>query len=107
MVEKSIVEKVKKYLFVVRESGVPVSFGVIFGSRVTGEADKWGDIDLIVVSPRFDRKRSRKDIDLLWRLTVRTDNRIEPIPCGEIQWKNDDGSTIIEIARRQGEKVSI
>ena len=105
MVKKSIVEKVKKYLLIVRKNGFSVSFGVIFGSQSTGSAGKWSDIDLIVVSPLFDKKRSRKDIDLLWRLATLVDSRIEPVPCGKDQWKKDDGSAIIEIARRQGEKV--
>jgi hypothetical protein len=48
-----------------------------------------------------------EDINLLWRLAARTDNRIEPIPCGERQWLEDDASAIIEIARREGETVTI
>ena len=63
--------------------------------------------DLLVVSPRFDDQRSREDINLLWRLAAQTDNRIEPIPCGEQQWFEDDASAIIEIARREGETVTI
>jgi len=53
-----------------------------------------------------DEQRSRGDIDLLWRLAARTDNRIEPIPCGELQWFEDDTSAIIEVARREGETVT-
>jgi hypothetical protein len=55
----------------------------------------------------FSFPRSRKDINLLWRLAARTDNRIEPIPCGEQQWFEDDASAIIEIARHEGETVTI
>lgn len=84
-----------------------VKFGVVFGSQVAGNTDAWSDIDLLVVSPRFDNQRSREDINLLWRLAARTDTRIEPIPCGEQQWLEDDTSAIIEIARREGETVTI
>ena len=84
-----------------------VKFGVVFGSQAAGNADAWIDIDLLVVSPRFDHQRSREDINLLWRLAARTDNRIEPIPCGEQQWLHDDFSAIVEIARRAGETVTI
>ena len=107
MVERSIVEAVRRYLRAVREKGLSPSFGVLFGSYVRGNADEWSDIDLLVISPRFDEMRDRKDISLLWRLTVNTDKRIEPIPVGLNQWKTDDSSAIIEIARREGEVIDL
>jgi hypothetical protein len=44
---------------------------------------------------------------MLWRLAAQTDSRIEPIPCGERQWLEDDASAIIEIARREDETITI
>jgi hypothetical protein len=46
-------------------------------------------------------------VDLLWRIAARIENRIEPIPCGEKQWEEDDSSAIIEIARREGERIAV
>jgi uncharacterized protein len=46
-------------------------------------------------------------VDLLWRLSARVDSRIEPIPCGERQWEEDDASSIVEIARRHGERILV
>lgn len=91
----------------VQKEGIVIRFGVVFGSQVTGQADRWSDIDLLVVSPRFDGSRDRRDIDLMWRLAARTDSRIEPIPCGERQWKDDVSSAVVEIARRKGETVTL
>ena len=107
MVDRSIVKKVRNYLINVNNEGIPVSFGVIFGSQVKGLSDRWSDIDLLVVSRHFDRSRDRRDVDLLWKLAAKTDSRIEPIPCGEQQWDNDVSSAIIEIARREGETISL
>jgi predicted nucleotidyltransferase len=107
MVNESVLNGVRKYLRALRDQGVAVKFGVVFGSHVAGKADIWSDVDLLVVSPRFDDQRSREDINLLWRRAAKTDNRIEPIPCGERQWHEDDASAIIEIARREGEAVTI
>ena len=107
MVNESVINGVRKYLRALQDQGFAVTFGVIFGSQLTGKADVWSDIDLLVVSPSFDDRRSRDDINLLWRIAARTDNRIEPVPCGERQWLEDDGSAIIEIARREGETVTI
>lgn len=107
MVDKAIRASVEAFLRKVRENGVAVRYGIIFGSQATGRSSALSDIDLLVVSARFDERRERKDINLLWHLAARTDSRIEPIPCGEKQWLEDDSSAIIEIARREGEIVEI
>ena len=105
MVEESIIESVRRYLHALHSSGLGVRFGVLFGSWASGKADTWSDIDLMVVSSRFDRPSSRKDIDLLWHVAARSDSRIEPIPCGLEQWEHDTSSAIIEIARREGTQI--
>jgi predicted nucleotidyltransferase len=79
---------------------------VLFGSHVKGQPHEWSDIDLLVISSCFDRKRTWGDIRQLWRVAADIDSRIEPFPCGEIQWREDDSSAIVEIARREGEMVS-
>jgi len=107
MVNESVVKAVQRYLRAVNESGIPVRYGVVFGSQATGTAHEWSDIDLIVVSPLFDGERKRQDIDLLWWMTVTTDSRIEPIAVGERQWLEDATSAIVEIARREGQVVPI
>jgi hypothetical protein len=40
-------------------------------------------------------------------MTVITDSRIEPIAVGERQWLEDDANPLIEIARREGQIVTI
>ncbi len=107
MVDESIVTIVKKYLQTLIVQGFPIQQGVIFGSYASGQPDIWSDIDLLVVSSRFDNERKREDINLLWRIAARTDSRIEPIPVGLNQFEEDDSSAIIEIARREGQIVSL
>ncbi|MEW5944839.1 MAG: nucleotidyltransferase domain-containing protein [bacterium] len=106
MVDESTLKIVRDYLKALRNNGVPVSFGVVFGSSAKGKAGPWSDIDLLVVSPRFDNMRARSDVALLWRIAARTDSRVEPIPCGETRWLENDASPIIEIARREGQRVT-
>lgn len=107
MVARTIVETVRFYLQVVRENGIPVSFGVLYGSQARGTAHEKSDIDLLVVSPHFDGKKDFEEVNKLWRLTARTDNRLEPIPVGEQEWKDDDSRAIVEIARREGQIVEV
>jgi len=102
VVAPEIVTSVKNYLRALARRGIKATFGVLFGSQATGKAGKWSDIDLIVVSPRFDGRKRDRDVESLWTLTARTDVRIEPVPCGEREWEEDDSRAIIEIARREG-----
>ena len=107
MVDESVVTAVRRYIRALMDHDLVVRFGVVFGSYARGKADEWSDIDLLVVSPRFDVQRNRQDLDLLWRLAARTDSRLEPVPCGEQQWDEDTSSPIIEIARREGEAITL
>jgi predicted nucleotidyltransferase len=107
MVDESIVNVVRQYLQALVERGIPVHQGVIFGSQASGQTHTWSDIDLLVISPQFDRERKREDVNLLWHVAARTDSRIEPIAVGQRQFEEDDSSVIIEIARREGQIISL
>ncbi|MBI2432471.1 MAG: nucleotidyltransferase domain-containing protein [Candidatus Hydrogenedentes bacterium] len=107
MVTAEVVESVQGYLRAVEAKGIPVAFGVVYGSHAKGVPHEWSDIDLVVVSRRFDEAKDREDIYKLWRVAAETDSRIEPIACGERAWQEDDSSIIIEVARREGEKITL
>ena len=105
MPERDVIDSIHRYMRAVEDAGIPVSFAVVFGSQAQGNTHKWSDIDLMVVSPRFDGQRLREDIGTLWYAAARTDSRIEPIACGLQQWSDDTSSAIIEITRREGERI--
>lgn len=105
MVDAAVVATVRRYLAVLQDGGLPVRFGVVYGSQARGDTHEWSDIDLLVVSPRYDQPFTHRDAMVLWRIAADIDSRIEPLPCGEKQWEEDDASMIIEIGRREGEKV--
>ena len=107
MAEESVVASARKYLNELLKLGVPVRYGILFGSQARKDTHQWSDIDLLIVSPRYDESCTREDINLLWRTAALTDNRIEPVPVGLKRWETDDESTIIEIARREGILVNI
>lgn len=106
MVDDSILRIVQIFLDTVRSHGIPVDFGVLFGSWTRGRSTTESDIDLLVVSPRFDMPRSREDVAALWRIAARVDSRIEPIPCGSRQWREDDASPLLAVVRQEGEPVA-
>ena len=107
MVDESIVGAVQAYMRALQAQGLDVKFGVLFGSWVKGRANQWSDIDLLIISPQFDNGRDDHWVNLLWRTAARVDSRIEPIACGERQWNEHDASAIIEIARREGERIDL
>lgn len=101
-IDAAIVDVVKRYLSVLPTVGIHARKAVLFGSYATGQADQWSDIDLIIIAPEFDVARDFDTIRNLWETTLLADNRIEPIPCGEVEWESGDGRPILEIARREG-----
>lgn len=107
MVAQDVISVIQNYLRVVANNGVPVRNGVLFGSYAKGKEHRWSDIDLLVVSPLYDKKRTYKQASKLWRIAASTDSRIEPIPVGERQYREDDSSVIIEVARREGQIISL
>jgi hypothetical protein len=101
MIDVAIITVIKRYLASLPEFGIHASRGVLFGSFARGEGKADSDIDLIVIAPEFDGRRDILLVKALWRATV-SDDRIEPIPCGEKEWESGDGRPILEIARREG-----
>ena len=74
MVDESILASVRNYLRALLADGIEVSFGVLFGSWADGRADQDSDIDVMVVSPRFNGGARRED---RVRLAIRTTSRPE------------------------------
>ncbi len=102
MVESGIVDVIRRYLAALPAVGIHAHQAVLFGSFATGQAHQWSDIDLVVIAPEFDAAPDFGTIKNLWETTLLADNRIEPIPCGELEWESGDGRPILEIARREG-----
>jgi predicted nucleotidyltransferase len=100
--DESVRRIVVLFIEELEKNSLPVKQAVLFGSYQNGTPDKYSDIDLLVISPRFDDMKNRDDINIMWKTAANIDSRIEPIPCGVRQWQEDDFTTIIEIARREG-----
>ena len=106
MVEDAIIATIKNYLTSLPAFGIHACSAVLFGSYARGKADEYSDIDLVVIAPEFDGSREISLVKALWQATV-TDNRIEPIPCGEQEWETDGSRPILEIARREGVIITV
>ena len=65
MVDSSVIAIVRRYLDAVMRAGIPAEKAVIYGSFARGEQRKDSDIDVLVLSPLFDRLKESKALDLL------------------------------------------
>jgi len=106
MVDATVIDAVKRYLAALPGYGIHASRAILYGSFVQGENHGWSDIDLIVVAGEFDAPHDMALVERLWLATEASDDRIEPIACGEREWLEDDVRPILEIARREGVEIT-
>ena len=45
---------VRRYIAALEARGLPVERVILFGSYASGNPDEWSDIDIAVISPKFD-----------------------------------------------------
>lgn len=102
MVKKRISKKinkiVKKYADrLTKENNLPINKVIVFGSRAKGKANKWSDIDVCIVSPKF--KNSLSAIEYLWqrRSDDEVKDGIEPIGFSIKDFQKKKSSLIREI----------
>lgn len=57
--KKDLIKKLKVFRESVNDE-IPIDKMLFFGSFAKGKQHKWSDIDLVVVSPKFKRKKSFK-----------------------------------------------
>ena len=101
MAKRAVINKVRKYLNILQENGFLITGGIIYGSYARGEETPDSDIDVLVLSPLFDKDR-RARVGELWSLTRKADIRIEPVPVGEKRFQTDNVSPLLTIARQEG-----
>jgi predicted nucleotidyltransferase len=106
LVDQSVIETVKNYLTELSKAGVYIKKAILYGSHVRGEANEDSDIDLLLISPIFDKDRNIYS-NIIWRLTKVSDYKIEPIAVGEKRFAEDDVSVILEVARQEGIEIVI
>jgi len=51
---RQITTLIRRYIAVLEARGIPVERVILFGSYASGNPDEWSDIDIAVISPKFD-----------------------------------------------------
>ena len=79
MRKENAIQLVKQYLELVKKRGISIEKCFLYGSYATNTANRLSDIDFIIISNLFSEKEgTSKYEDLLWKLTMRVDPRLEP-----------------------------
>lgn len=102
MARKETIDIVTKYLKILKESGFQIDKAFLFGSAARNEDHEESDIDVMLVSKRFDDSTDDTAYGLIWRLTRRVDSRIEPYAVGLSRFDNDDVSPLLQIVKLGG-----
>ena len=51
---RQIITLIRRYIAALEARGIPVERVILFGSYASGNPDEWSDIDIAVISPKFD-----------------------------------------------------
>jgi predicted nucleotidyltransferase len=104
MADKDIIEKIRKSLFVLNANNIKVYKAFLYGSYARNEATEESDIDVLIVSPEFD-KRDDRIVGKTWRLVTEIDSRIEPYIVGYDKFISDQDSPLLQIIKKEGIEV--
>jgi len=78
-IPKKVEEKVKEFVKILKTDNLPISRVFVFGSYAKGTQNKWSDVDVCVISPKF--KDPWNAMDYLWAKRI-FDPKITLEPIG-------------------------
>ena len=102
MDRKETLSKVSEYIRILNDSGLLIDKAFLFGSAARNDWNEESDIDVMLVSKRFDDSSDDLAYGLIWKLTRRVDRRIEPFAVGLSRFDNDEVSPLLQIVKKEG-----
>lgn len=104
MVEKSIIENIKKFADSLRKEGIYIDRIALYGSCASGNNHPESDIDIAVISKDFGKDRVEEGM-LLFRIAGTIDSRIEPVPISLKSYEEDTWIPLIYEIKEKGIKI--
>ncbi len=102
MDRKETLSKVSEYIRILNDSGLLIDKAFLFGSAARNDWTEGSDIDVMLVSRRFDDNSDDLAYGLIWKLTRKVDRRIEPFAVGLSRFDNDEVSPLLQIVKKEG-----
>ena len=101
---KNIKTIANKYIAEVIKSGIPVDSAYLFGSYARGNSNRYSDIDICIVSPKFGKDYFNESLKLSF-LTTAVDSRIEAVALNPKDL-DDKYSTLASEIKKYGILIS-
>jgi len=105
MAQSEVIELLKQYCILLNISGIPVEKAFLYGSYARGDAKPESDIDIMLVSQKFDAEDAENNIKA-WSYTRKIDARIEPYTVGLQQYLHDEVSPLLQIVKQEGIEIN-
>jgi len=102
-ISHSIRNDLLSYKILLKKQGIKVSKIIVFGSIAKGTGDKYSDIDVAVVSPKFGKNYQKEMVKLMLQ-SHKINNLIEPLPFNERELNNKYSALANEV-RKYGIEV--
>ena len=77
MAKREVIELLKKYIILLNAEGISVNKAFLFGSYLNDTASNSSDIDVMIVSDKYD-----VTVGKIWKLTRKINTKIEPFLIG-------------------------
>ena len=101
MVEKEVVRKIEEFVKALKKDNINVAKVILYGSRVSGKAHEYSDIDVAIVSPDFGKDRFEEGVRL-FKIACEIDSLIEPVPLSLESYEKDTWVPLIYEIRVNG-----
>lgn len=103
-IPKKLEQKIISYINTLKTDKLPINKVILYGSYAKDKQNKWSDVDLCIVSPKFSD--SWRATDYLWsKLTFDMQYTIEPIGFSIKDFK--EGSLMIDEIKTTGIEIPV
>lgn len=106
MVEREVIEKVKRFAKTLKDEGIQVAKVILYGSQVAGKFHRDSDIDVAIVSPDFGKDRFQEGVKL-FEIAYKIDPRLEPVPISIQSFENETWLPLIYEIKTNGIEIDI
>lgn len=105
MAGSEVIELLKKYVLLLNSEGISVNKAFLFGSHSTGNASENSDIDVMIISDKYDESDDMA-IGKVWNLTRKISTKIEPFLIGNKKFNEDNSSPLINMIKEHGIEIA-
>lgn len=104
MAKSEVVELLKKYILLLNTEGISVYKAYLFGSYSTDTASDTSDIDVMIVSDKYDETDDLA-AGKIWKLTRKINTKIEPFLIGMNKFRDDSSSPLVSMIKSTGIEI--